>query len=216
VIYAVTENEKVLPSPGARASCPACMSEVLAKCGGIYAWHWAHKSAEDCDAWAEPETEWHRHMKEQVIDRGGRVEVPFDRHRADAVIGKAVIEFQHSPLSQEQISEREAFYRYHGLWFLWVLDGSAFADRFRYQERNDGQDWRPRRFWWSHGRPCWLAAQRPIMVDLGGESFWINDLQPGEAATDDHAGKSMHGEGFRILPGMMFSRIVRFGYHGPE
>ncbi|MBL7893856.1 MAG: hypothetical protein JNK50_01090 [Bacteroidia bacterium] len=37
---------------------------MLAKCGTINIWHWAHEAIENCDDWYEPETQWHRDWKE--------------------------------------------------------------------------------------------------------------------------------------------------------
>lgn len=44
------EGNRVTPSPGAVAVCPNCRQNVIAKCGNVNVWHWAHKSA-DCDPW---------------------------------------------------------------------------------------------------------------------------------------------------------------------
>jgi competence CoiA-like predicted nuclease len=34
---------KVRATPGARASCPFCARFMIAKCGEINVWHWAHE-----------------------------------------------------------------------------------------------------------------------------------------------------------------------------
>jgi len=75
-----------LATPGARSTCPGCGGELVAKCGRIVTWHWAHLAA-DCDPWSEPESEWHRRWKFWFLSHPGvRVEVPMAEHRADVVL----------------------------------------------------------------------------------------------------------------------------------
>jgi hypothetical protein len=38
---------------------------MIAKCGQIRVWHWAHRAIRTCDPWWEPETKWHRDWKNQ-------------------------------------------------------------------------------------------------------------------------------------------------------
>lgn len=116
-------GERISPSPNDRAICPFCRSEVIAKCGEIVTWHWAHKSLETCDSWGEPEGEWHYEWKklagldntEITIERDGK------RHRADIVINDTVIELQHSPLPVCEVRERENFYNK----MFWIVDGGS-------------------------------------------------------------------------------------------
>ena len=50
--------ERVRATPGGCATCPMCGGKVIAKCGDIMSWHWAHE-ASDCDTWSEGESDWH-------------------------------------------------------------------------------------------------------------------------------------------------------------
>ena len=52
------KGNRIVAAPGQMAVCPSCNGEVVAKCGKIKVWHWAHLSA-DCDPWSEGMTEWH-------------------------------------------------------------------------------------------------------------------------------------------------------------
>src|SRR5690606_37422206 len=86
--------------------------------------HWAHKSSKKCDHWWEPETDWHGNWKDWFpadwqesiqIDSDGR------KHIADIKSPTGiVIEFQHSPISQQERISREAF---HGN-MIWVVNAT--------------------------------------------------------------------------------------------
>ena len=171
-------KDKAMATPGARSQCPVCDGELIAKCGEIVCWHWAHVSA-DCDPWAEPETEWHvkwkncfpLHMQEVVVAS----------HRADVLIGTHAIEFQHSPISSSEIRDRENHYDV----LTWVLDGSEFRNRFRLSRPllSDGSS-KQRRwlsnadgwwcFNWSHARQSWLQGVEigNVVIDLGHMESW--------------------------------------------
>lgn len=62
--FALKDNERILSSPLIKdAICPLCKKDVIAKCGNIKVWHWAHKNNKDCDSWSDGETEWHLNWK---------------------------------------------------------------------------------------------------------------------------------------------------------
>ena len=154
MIYATLNNELVTPAPGLHATCPCCKGDVIAKCGQINVWHWAHK-IKDCDLWSEPETPWHLGWK-SLFPRN-QTEVVMSNHRADAVNQNGVVfEFQHSPMDVETMQEREAFY---GEKMIWVLDGSLFRLNFKL--------WDDKVFEWKRLRKTWLQSQRPIFIDFG-------------------------------------------------
>jgi len=59
MLYALNKNEeKVRATPEVKGVCPICSCLVVAKCGEIKIWHYAHRN-KDCDSWYEPETKWH-------------------------------------------------------------------------------------------------------------------------------------------------------------
>jgi len=120
--FALVNGERSEPKPKLIGKCPLHGCEVIAKCGPIKMWHWAHKSKSDCDNWKENETEWHRDWKncfpvewqEIPVERNGK------KHRADVQTCHSwVIEFQHSYLNPEEINARETFYEK----LVWVVDG---------------------------------------------------------------------------------------------
>ena len=57
--YADVDGGRKTATPGSRGTCPGCGSEVLAKCGEIKSWHWAHAADAQCDPWHHGETDWH-------------------------------------------------------------------------------------------------------------------------------------------------------------
>lgn len=106
-----------------KAKCSGCGDDVIAKCGEIKIWHWAHVNKE-CDSWYEPESAWHIGWKS--LAPPDNQEVVIGPHRADIRTSKGtVIELQHSPISPEEIREREQFYGD----MIWIFDASAFSVR---------------------------------------------------------------------------------------
>lgn len=140
MIYAASEQGlKVKAEPGGTARCPCCGGDVLAKCGSIKVWHWAHVSGSDCDPWSEGETEWHLSWKAEVVPEAQ--EVTMKPHRADIVGNRGVVvELQHSPISVEEIAERERFYRR----MMWVFDASGFRKNLKFHARTNGEPLRVR------------------------------------------------------------------------
>lgn len=63
--FSIVDGEKAEAQPKAKGICPHCQSEMLAKCGRVKVWHWAHKGNPPCDPWWESETEWHREWKDR-------------------------------------------------------------------------------------------------------------------------------------------------------
>lgn len=161
-------------SHGRRSTCPTCGGELIAKCGEIVRWHWAHR-ANECDSWAEPESDWHVGWKLRFPENFR--EVTMGQHRADIKIPgnarKNVIEFQRSSISVKDVAAREAHYGN----MAWVLDGQAFKDRF--EVFRDRGAWR---FYWRLQRKTWLFAEKEIWVDFGPLSS--DEITPHKFAAD--------------------------------
>jgi len=124
VRFAILDGKKVEATPKAKGICPNCESELIARCGQVRVWHWAHKGNPPCDPWWENETEWHRAWKgyfpvdwQEVIFQAKSGE----KHIADVKTDQGwVIEFQHSYLKPEERQARDAFYQK----LVWVVDGA--------------------------------------------------------------------------------------------
>jgi len=139
--YAIHEGSKSLPMPKKRGTCPYCHSEVIAKCGPRYIWHWAHVSEADCDPWWENETDWHREWKsyfpiecQEVIHHDPKT---MEKHIADVKTKNGtIIEFQNSNMTLEELHSRESFY---GKMF-WIVNGLGFKVNFTIGDKMPSPD----------------------------------------------------------------------------
>lgn len=126
---ALVDGTRVEAYPNLKGQCPRCGGEMIAKCGRVKVWHWSHKGQPPCDPWWESETEWHREWKRKFPLECQEI-VAHDlatgeMHIADVKTPKGlVIEFQHSPISPEEIRAREAFYGE----MIWIVDGTRGLD----------------------------------------------------------------------------------------
>lgn len=171
--YAIVNNERVEPTPKIKGVCPGCGEEVIAKCGAINIWHWAHKNA-DCDPWYEPEGDWHRELKNKVPKE--YQEVVLGEHRADIYSpdwGSPVIEIQNSPISPQEINEREVFYKQfissypHKL--VWVVNGADFEDRFCLRMKDGYFTFR-----WYHPRKVWSSASGMLVFHFPKKGMFFH------------------------------------------
>ena len=121
--FALSNNERIEPSKGAKGVCPCCGSELVAKCGEIKVHHWSHKKKCD-DHWWENETEWHRNWKNQFPKEWQEIiqrDESGEKHIADVKTSSGwTIEFQHSPISKEERDSRDYFYNK----LIWIVDGT--------------------------------------------------------------------------------------------
>lgn len=123
--------------------CPICKGELIIKDGQKNAKHFAHKQRCICkDDWSYDMSEWHRQKqsyfpienREIVLNNGKEI------HRADILIDKTVIEFQHSNITKEEFSKRNNFYHSLGLRIAWVFDVSNDyeSEKMSYLDKDDG------------------------------------------------------------------------------
>jgi competence protein CoiA len=174
-MYALNGTSRETAVPKARANCPICQSVVIAKCGRIVVWHWAHEAAADCDPWAEPDNAWHRTWQEAAPP--DRREVIMGAHRADVIASDGtVVELQHSHIPVEEIAEREAFYGR----MIWLFDTIKAVDSGRLDIRKRNWQDQPAgtlggaTFRWKHPRKSIAYARRPVLLDLGdGTLLWL-------------------------------------------
>lgn len=125
MLWALSNGARLLASPKSQAFCPTCGGEVIAKCGEIVSWHWAHKQC-DCDPWYEPESDWHINWKQKFPQSWQEVTV--GNHRADISTPSGVIELQNSPLSASEIYERENFYGR----MIWIVNAQKFKENLHH------------------------------------------------------------------------------------
>ena len=141
-----------------------CGGAVIAKCGEIIAWHWAH-DVSDCDTWSEGESEWHAEWKRRFPIEWQEVIV--GNHRADVKTPKCVIELQRSSIDVASIAARE---RHYGK-IVWVVDASEFEDNVIFRDRGDYVSFR-----WKWPRKSWWQAKRQVYFDFDGELFQVRKV----------------------------------------
>jgi hypothetical protein len=121
--FADVNGQRQEAQHGLLGSCSGCLQPMVAKCGQVRIWHWAHLGRRDCDRWWESETKWHRDWKDQFPADWQEIAHPAgdgERHIADVKTHDGwVLEFQHSHLRSEERRAREAFYQS----LIWVVDG---------------------------------------------------------------------------------------------
>lgn len=151
--YALVNNERTLPTRGARATCPDCGNTLVAVCGELVTHHWRHPSGGDCDQWSENVGPWH--VSWQSLVDAKYVEVTRGEHRADILtVTEIVVELQHSPIKPDDIRAREAFYGD----MVWLFDAT-----FRFVDAHLGEI-----SVFSLGRTKHLDfCSKPIFLDFG-------------------------------------------------
>lgn len=131
--------------------CPICNGELLVKNkGNKKKHHFAHKK-KCTDTWTNDMSDWHIGWQRRFPEQYREVVVTHnnEKHRADVLIGQTVVEFQHSPISNEEFLERNMFYTSAGYNVVWLFDMiDVFKTRMKYIESNEqynfewGYHWR--------------------------------------------------------------------------
>lgn len=109
--------------------CPICGEILIIKAinSKSVRTHFAHKSKKDCDDFNHDMSDWHYNWqrcfpedtREIVLENNGI------KHRADIFINNTVIEFQHSPITADEIRKRNEFYLSCGCNMVWVFDADG-------------------------------------------------------------------------------------------
>lgn len=175
--YADVDGQRVEASPKARGICRACGQTVIAKCGRFVLWHWAHRSLNACDRWAEPETPWHRAWKNQFPEAWQEVAV-FDAELTDCHIADVktemglVLEFQRSTIHPDQVEARERFHQR----MVWVIDGlrNEFDPIYFRLMITESIARDAVKFHWSARSRLFHRwhTTTPVFIDFGDNGFW--------------------------------------------
>ncbi len=168
MLIAILNGERVTPRPRQRgAVCDLCGRPVVARCGPLKIWHYAHVSGRACDHWAEVETRWHLSWKQAFPP--DCCEVRLGNHRADVWTPEGrIIEFQHSPIGLPDVLERTQFYAPRGD-FHWVLDLTHTAwtiPPFEGVRQCDYTWHRPRRAFQDCATRVWLHLPGEVLLRL--------------------------------------------------
>jgi len=168
--WALSNDTRIKASPEQKAICPVCKSPVMAKCGDVNVWHWAHQVGGDCDPWSEGETQWHINWK-NLFQKEWQ-EVVIGQHRADIKTPTTVIELQHSPISAAEICEREIFYDN----MIWLFDlrrvreNIILSDSDIYGEFSGR--YRLKRIQWRWPRKSYFACTKPVLFHFGKNELY--------------------------------------------
>lgn len=173
--FALINGDKKEAQTGLQGICINCHSEMVAKCGSVNIWHWAHKSKLSCDLWWENETPWHREWKNQFPKEYQEIShvdpATEERHIADIKTTRGfVVEFQHSAIDLVEVKSREAFYKN----MVWIVDATRLTrDYKRFCKGFDliSPSIKPG-FFLSYPEECfhpsWLSSSVPVYFDFQG------------------------------------------------
>ena len=143
--FALVDDQRIEAQPNLSGRCPSCGQVMLAKCGDIKVWHWAHKGRRICDHWWENETEWHRDWKNRFFTDWQEVparDETGELHIADIKTPyDLVIEFQHSAIKSDEVRKRTDFYGQ----VIWIIDGTRRPTDLTQYERMLSENY-PERF----------------------------------------------------------------------
>lgn len=180
--FANLNGERAEPAPKLKAQCPFCDSEVVAKCGKVRVWHWAHKSTKHCDHWWEPEKEWHRQWKNQFPNEWqevGRRDDNGELHIADVLTPQGLaLEFQHSAISREEVEIRTAFHND----ICWIVDGlrlessiKQFMEALKHAgtPNSSGAEVYELYYYDSRFLKKWAGLNAPVVFDFGIDELWV-------------------------------------------
>ena len=116
--------------------CPTCGVPLILKKGNIRQHHFAHTAHHECkDTWTRNReydlSPWH--FEWQSIFPKENQEFTFSlgetKHRADVLIDRTVVEFQHSLLPSSRFDDRNNFYFNLGYKVIWLFNVSALYEK---------------------------------------------------------------------------------------
>ncbi len=115
--------------------CPYCGAPLIMKKGEIRQHHFAHKQNHICsDTWERSHSydisPWHNEWQSLFPKENQEVKLSLGdtKHRADVMIDRTVIEFQHSIMSVKDFDDRNNFYFNLGNKVIWLFDLSDLLE----------------------------------------------------------------------------------------
>ena len=126
--------------------CPYCGAPVTTKKGEVRQHHFAHKQNHLCsDSWERSHSYdislWHNEWQSLFPKENQEVKLSLGdtKHRADVMIDRTVIEFQHSIMSVKAFDDRNNFYFNLGNKVIWLFDLSDLLEnQLSYRTCDDG------------------------------------------------------------------------------
>ena len=109
--------------------CPFCGVPLITKKGDIRQHHFSHSANHPCsDSWERSGnydmSPWHNEWQSLFPDANQEILLSLGetKHRADVLIGRTVIEFQHSIMPVKSFDDRNNFYFNLGYKVVWLFD----------------------------------------------------------------------------------------------
>lgn len=131
--------------------CAYCGAPLITKKGGLRQHHFAHKQNHRCsDTWAHKGSSsggydlsaWHNEWQSLFPKENQEVKLVLGntKHRADVLIDRTVIEFQHSIMPATAFDDRNNFYFNLGYKVIWLFDLSSLyaGGQISCEEEDDG------------------------------------------------------------------------------
>lgn len=129
--------------------CPYCGAPLITKKGDVRQHHFAHKQNHVCsDTWAHSGSggydvsSWHNEWQSLFPKENQEVKLVLGdtKHRADVLIDRTVVEFQHSIMSVAAFDNRNNFYFNLGYKVVWLFDLSDLYEngQLAYHSEGDG------------------------------------------------------------------------------
>ena len=131
--------------------CPYCGATLIVRQGDIRHHHFAHKSHHECsDTWSRngyyDDSSWHNDWQSRFPKENQEIKLNLGQtaHRADVMIDRSVIEFQHSVMSPDKFDDRNNFYLNLGYKVIWLFDLSDLFEsgKITYEKREGGLHFR--------------------------------------------------------------------------
>ena len=162
--------------------CPICLERMFVKAGTERASHFAHYPNCNCnDSWngQYDMSDWHFVWQNMFPPENQEVVVQWDeiRHRADVLIDRTVVEFQHSPLSSGKFNDRNVFYHSNiGYKVVWLYD---MRDEY---ENNQMTETVSNHFYWDKPRSTFRkytlrAGQIDLFFQIGDDGKCIVQIR---------------------------------------
>lgn len=135
--------------------CPYCGAPLITKKGDVRQHHFAHKQNHVCsDTWAHSGpssydvSPWHNEWQSLFPKENQEVKLVLGdtKHRADVLIDRTVVEFQHSVMPVAAFDNRNHFYFNLGYKVVWLFDLSDLYENGQLTYRSDADclvfDWK--------------------------------------------------------------------------
>lgn len=116
--------------------CPTCGAVLITRKGDIRQYHFAHKPGRLCsDSWERSQSHnydtshWHNEWQSKfpAVNQEVILALGDTKHRADVMIDRTIVEFQHSIISPLAFDDRNNFYLNLGDKVVWLFDVSELV-----------------------------------------------------------------------------------------